>query len=239
MPRVAEPERLVRPLTRRHRIVSVRYPQAQEGVDRFRASIPELVDFANEETQLEDIVFVGEELRLADPQIGTPLMLFLTGNLAPLPFTSEEKIWLGTYLRGGGLLYAEDVRARRILGSDVAQSGTPFDVRVKALLADSRVLGEQAPLWQRITHEHPIYHTFFEFLAGPPLSNTSGRTRGANRVTELEILQLRGRTVAIFSDLNISYGWASLDASGRRRALQFGTNLLIFALAEHRAGPTR
>jgi len=236
---VAEPERLVRPLRRRHRIVSVRYPQAQEGVDRFRASIPELVDFANEETQLEDIVFVGEELRLADPQIGTPLMLFLTGNLAPLPFTSEEKIWLGTYLRGGGLLYAEDVRARSILGSDVAQSGTPFDVGVKALLADSRVLGEQAQLWQRITHEHPIYHTFFEFLAGPPLSNTSGRTRGANRVTELEILQLRGRTVAIFSDLNISYGWASLNASGRRRALQFGTNLLIFALAEHRAGPTR
>jgi hypothetical protein len=53
------------------------------------------------------------------------------------------------------------------------------------------------------------------------------------------MLELRGRVVAIFSDLNISYGWASTEIAGHRRALQFGTNLLIFALAEKRGGPLR
>lgn len=58
-------------------------------------------------------------------------------------------------------------------------------------------------------------------------------------MTYLEMLELDGRIVAIFSDLNISYAWASPEASGRYRALQFGTNLLVFALAERRAGPAR
>ncbi len=240
--RLVEPERKPRRLAREQHVVAVRYPQTQEGVDQFRASIPELVAFANAKTGFEDITFVDRDLSLADPQIGSPLMLLLTGNQAPLNLGPKEKIWLGGYLRGGGLLYAEDVRPSVLYGSDVAQSGTPFDVQVKALLADGRVLGDAGTHWRPVPNDHPVYHAFFEFPAGPPLSTGSGDVGSrpsANRVTTLEMLEMRGRAIAIFSDLNISYGWASTEISGRRRALQFGTNLLVFALAERRGGPPK
>ena len=165
-------------LARKQRVVAIRYPQAQEGVDPFRASIPELVSFAH-----------------------------------------------------------KDVLGPTIYANDVAQSGTPFDVQLKALLADERVLGNRVH-WTTIRNDHPIYQAFFEFPAGPPLS-TSSASRRSDRVRELEKLELRSRAVAIFADLNISYGWASTQVAGRRRTLQFGTNLLIFALAEKRAGPPR
>lgn len=237
VPKLQEPQRHVPALARKQRIVAIRYPQAEEGVDQFRASVPELVSFANKETRLEDVVFVAEGLRLTDPLLGTPLLLFLTGNQTALNLSPKEKTWLGSYLRGGGLLYAEDVRGPTIYPSDVAQSGTPFDVQLKALLADRLVLGDRVH-WTTVRNNHPIYHAFFEFPAGPPLSTSSG-SRRSDRVRELEMLELRGRVVAIFSDLNISYGWASTEIAGHRRALQFGTNLLIFALAEKRGGPLR
>ena len=45
-----------------------------------------------------------------------------------------------------------------------------------------------------------------------------------------------GPPAVVFSDLNISWFWANLDAEGRERSLQFGTNVVIFALAKKLAG---
>ena len=98
----------------------------------------------------------------------------------------------------------KDVLGPTIYASDVAQSGTSFDVQLKALLADERVLGNRVH-WTTIRNDHPIYQAFFEFPAGPPLS-TSSASRRSDRVRELEKLELRSRVVAIFADLNISYG---------------------------------
>ena len=42
--------------------------------------------------------------------------------------------------------------------------------------------------------------------------------------------------VAVFSDLCISRGWGDPEAPSRERDLQFGTNLLVFAMAERAAG---
>ena len=239
VPEVGEPRRAPHSLARRQRIVSIRYALAQEGIDHFRSSLPELVTFANKETHFDDIRFVAEEAVLADPKLGKPLLLLLTGNRATLAFNAREKLWLGGYLTDGGLLYAEDVRGPEQSFTGVAREGTPFDRQLKALLADGRVLGDAGRKWQRVDHDHPIYRAFFEFPGGPPLATTTGGRRSDDRVTDLEMLELRGRVVAVFSDLNISYGWASTEISGRHRALQFGTNLLVFALAERRAGPIR
>ncbi len=238
-PRVVEPSRRRRSVAREQRVVAIRYPVSTEGVDHFSASLPELVRFANEETRLDDAVFIDAEASLSDPNLGIPLLLYLSGNRANLDFAPREKLWLGGYLMGGGLLFAEDVRPPARYRSDVARSGTPFDRQLKALLADGRVLGDAGQNWQTISHDHPIYQSFFEFPGGPPLGTSSGRRWRSGTVTELEMLELRGRVAVVFSDLNISYGWASMEAQGRRRALQFGTNLLVFALAEQRAGPPR
>jgi hypothetical protein len=55
-------------------------------------------------------------------------------------------------------------------------------------------------------------------------------------VFALEGLELRGRLAVIFSDLNISYFWGNLYADGRDRSLQFGSNLIVFALTQKYAG---
>jgi len=238
-PRVVEPRRQTRAVSRQQRIVAIRYALAEEGVDQFSASLPELVHFANQETQFDDVVFVDDEASLSDPNLGNPLLLYLSGNTAQLKLGAREKLWLGGYLMGGGLLFAEDVRPPALFRSDVARSGTPFDRQLKALLADGRVLGDAGQAWRTIGHDHPVYQAFFEFPGGPTLGTSSGRRWRSGSVTELEMLEIRGRVAVVFSDLNISYGWASMEATGRRRALQFGTNLLVFALAEQRAGPPR
>lgn len=94
-------------LARKQRVVAIRYPQAQEGVDPFRASIPELVSFAH-----------------------------------------------------------KDVLGPTIYASDVAQSGTPFDVQLKALLADERVLGDRVH-WTTIRTTTPSIRPFLNFQQDP------------------------------------------------------------------------
>ena len=56
-------------------------------------------------------------------------------------------------------------------------------------------------------------------------------------VARLEMLTLRGRAAAIFSDLNISWYWGDAFAVSRDRGLQFGANLIVFAMAQRAAGP--
>jgi len=55
-------------------------------------------------------------------------------------------------------------------------------------------------------------------------------------VNELEMLERRGRILVIFSELNISVYWANVAVSSRKRYLQFGTNLIVFSLAQRVAG---
>ena len=46
------------------------------------------------------------------------------------------------------------------------------------------------------------------------------------------MLELRGRVAAVFSDLNISWYWGDPAVDARERALQFGVNLMVFALTQ-------
>ena len=85
--------------------------------------------------------------------------------------------------------------------------------------------------WRKLPKSDPLYSAYFDFSDGPPLSGTS---RG--NVFALEAIELKGRIAVIFSDLNISWFWGSRDAEGRDRSLQFGTNLLVYALAQKYAG---
>jgi hypothetical protein len=87
-----------------------------------------------------------------------------------------------------------------------------------------------------VPKSHALFRSFFQFHDGPPLSGTVGGRSAVARVQELEMLEYRGRVAVVFSDLNISFAWSVSEAVGRRRALQFGTNLVIFALAQYAAG---
>ena len=227
----AEPER--RPPPQTFDLGAVTYPEAQEGWDRFSSALDELVRFVRTSTDLA----VGLQHRELD-LVGTPraqaVLLFLAGIVAVLRFGPLEKEALGAYLRGGGLLFGDDVRPSRRRWSRISRpglAGTPFDRQFKALMKDPLVLGSQGSRWQRIPPDHPVYSSYYDFPDGPPVSGATG-----GPVDYLEMLEVRGRVAVIFSDLNLSLLWSDTSTSGRERGLQLGVNLIVFAIAQRIGG---
>ena len=212
-------------------IVQVIYKEAIKERDYLSLAVQELVTFTRISTQLE-VPLHSRVLTLDDPKIADALMLYMTGFDCVMQISDREKKGLAHYLRRGGLLFAEDIlpletNFRRSAGI----AGTPFDRQFKALLKDPQVLGSAGGHWRKLPKNDPLYSAYFDFPDGPPLSGTN---RG--NVFALEAIELKGRTAVIFSDLNISWFWGNFDAEGRNRSLQFGTNLLVYALAQKYAG---
>ena len=230
---IPQPERQLampasgRPLT----IVQVNYHNAVKERDYLSLAVQELVTFTRISTQLK-VPLHSQVLTLNDPSIADALMLYMTGFDCVMQISDREKKGLAHYLRDGGLLFAEDILPLETnVRGDAGVAGTPFDRQFKALLKDPQVLGNDGARWRKLPKSDPLYSVYFDFPDGPPLSGTN---RG--NVFALEAIELKGRVAVIFSDLNISWFWASRDAEGRNRSLQFGTNLLIYALAQKYAG---
>ena len=212
-------------------IVQVSYREAVKERDYLSQAVQELMTFTRISTQLE-VPLHSRTLTLDDPRIADALMLYMTGFDCIMRIDEREKQGLAHYLRGGGLLFAEDILPLEVsfrMSGGVA--GTPFDRQFKALLKDPQVLGIDGRRWRKLPKNDPLYSAYFDFPDGPPLS-------GANRgnVFALEAIELKGRVAVIFSDLNISWFWGNLQADSRSRSLQFGTNLLVYALAQKYAG---
>ena len=213
-------------------LVALTYPTAQQGRDRFRAALPELIQFYRQHTQLKMDV-TSAEFSAADRRLEPALFLYLTSYDAVLGFSDEEKRHLGAYLRSGGLLFADDVRPDRrgVTSRDVGTAGTPFDRQLKSLVADPLVLGDAGARWRKIPKDHPLYHCYFEFPDGPPLTGAPGRD-----IVDLEMLEVRGRVAVIFSDLNLTWSWANQEVRYGPNSLRLGANLIVFATAQRIAG---
>ncbi len=212
-------------------IVQVNYDNAVKERDYLSLAVQELVTFTHVSTQLK-VPLHSRTLALDDPKIADALLLYMTGFDCVMQISDTEKKNLAHYLQSGGLLFAEDILPLDAnLRREAGVAGTPFDRQFKALLKDPQVLGNDGARWRKLPKSDPLYSVYFDFPDGPPLSGTN---RG--NVFALEAIELKGRTAVIFSDLNISWFWGNLDAEGRSRSLQFGTNLLIYALAQKYAG---
>ena len=228
---IPEPRKVPEKLSRV--MVTLDYPLAREGTDRLAAAVPELLVFFNAETGGREPVSLREE-GMADPQFAGTLLVYLTGNAADLTASATAKTRLGQYLKEGGLLFAEDVRptnlpAWRRRGAGL--EGTPFDRQFKQLMKDPLVLGNAGAHWEPIPKSHQLYDCYFRFSDGPPLSAAP-----MGMVTQLEMLQIRGRTGVIFSDLSITWAWGDPSAKNHTLAMHFGANLLVFAMTRHAAG---
>lgn len=216
-------------------LTAVEYNDAVKQHDYLGQALPELIEFLSREVRLEARIAWNKHT-LYSPHLSKSTLLYMTGHDAVIRLSDDEKRALGQYLRTGGLLYAEDIapfgddNSTRALAG-IGQIGTPFDRQLKALMQDPLVLGSQGRLWKRLPKNHPLYTAYFPFLDGPPLS---GAPNGD--VRDLEAIEIRGRTAVLFSDLNISWLWANIKAEGRERNLQFGVNLVVFALANKLAG---
>lgn len=215
-------------------IVQVAYNDARKERDYLSLAVQELVQFTTMATKLE-VQLHAREKPLDDRRLTDALLLYMTGYDGVMRVADAQKQSLGNYLKKGGLLFAEDIVPLAIdaqQGPDGAGViGTPFDRQFKALIKDPMVLGNEGTRWIKLPKTHPLYSAYFDFPDGPPLS---GARQG--NVFALEGIELRGRLAIIFSDLNISWFWGNLEADSRERSLQFGTNLVVFALAQKYAG---
>ena len=232
---IREPERQRLALDR-FAITVVDYNHAVRNRDIFNLAIPELIRFFEESTDIEVKLDWNVCALLAKP-IPDALMLYMTGQDAVVHLGEGEKKALGQYLRQDGFLFAEDVLSGgtpNVPPRGAGVAGTPFDQQFKALMRDPLVLGSQGRRWTPIPNTHPLYFNYFDFSDGPPLSvSVSGK------VLSLEMLEHRGRIAVVFSDINLSWYWATPDAEGRDRPLQLGVNLIVQALTNRFAGPER
>jgi len=206
------------------------YDVADKNRDRFPTAVEELMRYMRDHTRIKAQI-QGTTIELSDPRIMEAPLLYMTGNDATLQITDTEKRNLGEYLRNGGFLFAEEIRQSNattgLEGSGAGVAGTPFDRQFKALMADPLVLGSDGAKWQKIPKTHPLFYSFYDFPDGPPMGGAPG-----GNVFDLEMLEIRGRVAVIFSDLNISWYWGDPLADARERGLQFGVNLIVFALTQ-------
>jgi hypothetical protein len=230
---IPEPERRS-PVAQLPLLVSVRYEEAEDGVDRYGQALPNLVKFIHEETRV-GVLLRTADMALGDPRANGAALLHLTGHRAALGFSQTQRRWLGEYLRAGGLLYAEDVvtlvtNQSYVMGA--GQSGSVFDAQVRELMSDAAVLGRAGRSWSPVPDDHPLLTSFFSFPKVPPPGGEEH-----DETAHLQMLEWRGRTVVLLSELNITWAWVSSASPGRVRGFQFGTNLVVFALANQSAGP--
>ena len=206
------------------------YDIADKNRDRFPTAVEELMRYMRDHTQINARI-EGTTLEFSDPRIMDAPMLYVTGYDAVLQISDTEKTNLGEYLKNGGFLYAEEIRQsdaeNQLEGKEAGVSGTPFDRQFKALMKDPLVLGSDGSKWQKVPKSHPLYYSFWDFPDGPPMGGAPG-----GNVFDLEMLELRGRVAVVFSDLNISWYWGDPLADARERGLQFGVNLIVYALTQ-------
>lgn len=170
-------------------------------------AIPNLAREVNART---DIVMATEEAQvsLSDERLFQYPFLFITGH-GNIVFSPEEAARLRRFLELGGFVYADDD-----YGMDEA-----FRREMRKVLPGA----EFVPL----PYEHPIYHSFYSFPAGPPKihEHYEGPPAGFG-------LFLGGRLVVFYTyNSNISDGWTAVHNDPpevREQAFRMGINIIAY-----------
>ena len=161
--------------------------------------------------------------------------------------TVSEKMNLGKYLTVGGFLFA-DSWGNLDMPESIGALRSLWFMIINALATRGF---EHGQVWdfEMLPNTHPIYHCFLDFNGPPTGADRPGRmssgpaARGADRF--LRGVYINGRLVCIYSTKGYFVPWGDWgpDGAGTRqghnyahldptRQLQFGANLIIFALTQ-------
>lgn len=174
-------------------------------------SLPNLLAFVRRELGFEtaprEVV-----VKAVDPNIDRYPLLYLTGH-GDIRFSEAELEALRRYLSRGGFLHADDN-----FGID------------ESLRREIERLFPNEPLIE-LPSNHPIYRTAFSFPDGLPKihEHEGGPPRGYGLFQD-------NRLVLFYSfNTDLGDGWEDADVHGdpddvRRRALQMGANVFVYAL---------
>lgn len=175
------------------------------------SSLQNLISFAKSELPIP----ISERYRdvsLGSANIHSYPFLFLTGH-GNIEVSNAEAENLKTYLENGGFLYIDDDYG--------------LDQYARAML--NKVFPDEDLI--EIPFSHPIYNQLFNFSNGLPKihEHENENPRGYG-------LFKNGKLVVFYSyESNLGDGWADAEIHNnppdvRRKALEMGTNILMYAL---------
>ena len=175
------------------------------------SALPNLLQFMDDNSNIavgnsEAVVEIMDEGLFSYP------IIFMTGH-GRITLSKQEAARLRLYLTSGGFLFADDD-----YGMDKS-----FRQEIKKVFPEAGLL--------EIPFSHEIYHSHFEFAGGLPKTHEhdGGPPKGFGIFHE-------SRMVLFYSfNTNISDGWADPDVHSdppevRQKALEMGTNIVVFAL---------
>ena len=179
--------------------------------DAAARALPNLARALNRWTGI--VASVGTPVVIGTPDFDRAPFVYLTTERA-FELTPTEARALGSYLRGGGFVLADNASAH------LFEHGQA-EAAIRA--AFEQALGRQGRL-RRIPESHPIYRSVYE-LSGPPPGLDEARPRHF-----LEGVFLDGRLAAVFADKGYVHAWAL--SHGNEAQLRFGINAVVYALRD-------
>ncbi|NKB66457.1 MAG: DUF4159 domain-containing protein [Candidatus Latescibacteria bacterium] len=185
-------------------------------------ALQHLVSSINEYTQIK--ADMAPRLSLSDKELMDTPWIYVP----PMRFTLNEGELsnLGRYLERGGFFVAD---AGRIVGGET-------DSYLRLMLRDAlRTVGRRAR-FERLAKDHPLFHCYFDF-DGPPASPYSWNAgTGRANVDYLIGVHIDDRLAAVLTYQSLGAAWQNFSGPGffndNTRHLQFGINLVVFALTQ-------
>ena len=160
------------------------------------------------------------KIKLLSPKLYRYPFIYMAGNKKFEPFSQNELHRLRDYLSYGGFLLVDD---------NSAKAHSDFDSSVRGMIDE---LFPQIPL-QKISRDHSVFRSFY-------LIN---RVTGRIQINPyLEGINIKGRTVLIYSTNDLGGAWArdklgqwthdTIGGSNRQRQLtiRLGVNIIMYAL---------
>lgn len=174
-----------------------------------------LIEFANQQVPIS-ISPEYDDIALGSRDLHKYPFAFLTGH-GTIAINQAEARNLREYLDNGGFLYVDD---------DYGLNDN-FRKMLEQVYPDEELV--------ELPFEHPIYHQVYDFPEGLPKVHEHD-----NKPPQGFAIFREGQMVAFYTyESNLADGWANPEVHNdpeplRQKALQMGTNILVYALVSGR-----
>jgi hypothetical protein len=215
------------------------YSDQMTGMDAYKTSdmtfygVTRLVDRMNEWTRIRTRIagrfpFDSAEL-FQTPWVYTRAGYYSVGWKIPY----SQALNIGQYLKQGGFWIPDGLQGGPGVGQDVSLRNALKD----ALATVNHVYGRDWE-FQKLPFAHPLFHCFFEFPDGAPVSADSPTWGGYGSNFPVEGVFLGERLMVLYTNKNFILGWVgrsplypeyNFDGT---RVFQFGVNTIVFALTQ-------
>jgi len=172
-------------------------------------------------------VDIAEEFSIDSQKIFKVPIVFVSYHV-PFQITDHEAENVGRYLMAGGFIFSDT-----LMHNAIPVYRNMVELWKKSLAAVGKVYGRDW-LFERLPNSHPLYHCFFDF-EGPPHGFDRNSSDDYPPVDYLEGVTIDNRLLGICTSNNYYNPWARpIIAPGlaSERVMQFGVNVIVFALIQ-------